>query len=656
MKALWLALIGLVASATWAQSSEFNPSVSRSPDLAADRLIVEWRTSQPTLAQLKAKAVTRKLGANPRSQDQLSQHMDVLQLDRRLSGSDLDTAIANLRSDPDVLSVSPDLRRHIHAAPADPLYAQQWYFQNTQAAATRAEQAWDVTTGSASTVVAVLDTGVRYEHPDLGHLSQGGKLLEGYDFISNSSVANDGDGRDADASDPGDWVSSSDKSKSEFAKCDVENSSWHGTRVSSLIAAATNDGVGMAGSSWSALILPVRVMGKCGGYDSDIIAGMRWAAGLSVPGVPVNQTPAKVINLSLGGDGTCTSAYQSAIDEVTAAGSVVVASAGNDGTAISVPANCSGVIAVTGVRHTGTKVGYSNLGPQATIAAPAGNCVNTFIDATHPCEFQILVATDSGTTSPAGSSYTDQVMSYNIGTSFSAPLVSGAVALMHALNSQLAPAQFASLLQKSATPFPASTSTTLQCHPPAAGEKQNVECVCTTQTCGAGMLDTYGAVQAATHPLAIINAATFLTPSVSAALDAVGSVAADQRKIVSYEWTVTDVTGATPVIAQPTEPITSIQVDAASQFTLHLMVTDDQGSQDSAALAVSSGIVSTAKNPLATKSGGGGGAMDPLSVALACFAYLALVRSVSVRSRTAKPSSSNASEIVSGGKNRITLL
>src|SRR3954466_4425584 len=138
MKALWLALIGLVASATWAQSSEFNPSVSRSPDLAADRLIVEWRTSHPTLAQLKAKAVTRKLGANPRSQDQLSQHMDVLQLDRRLSGSDLDTAIANLRSDPDVLSVSPDLRRHIHAAPADPLYAQQWYFQNTQAAATRA--------------------------------------------------------------------------------------------------------------------------------------------------------------------------------------------------------------------------------------------------------------------------------------------------------------------------------------------------------------------------------------------------------------------------------------------------------------------------------------------------------------------------------------
>jgi serine protease len=360
--------------------------------------------------------------------------------------------------------------------------------------------------------------------------------------------------------------------------------------------------------------------------------------------------------LSLGGDGACTPAYQSAIDEVIAAGSVVIASAGNEGTAVNVPANCSGVIAVTGVRHAGTKVGYSNLGPQATIAAPAGNCVNTFIDATHPCQFQILVATDMGATSPSNSSYTDPVTSYNIGTSFSAPLVAGAVALMHSLNAQLSPSQFANLLQKSATPFPASPSIA-QCHPPAAGEKQDTECVCTTQTCGAGMLNTYGAVLAAAQPLAIINASGSLIAGVSAPLDARGSIAANQRTIAAYEWTIANVTGATPVIAQPSQPTTSIQVDAASEFTLQLTVTDDQGSQDVAVLAMSSGTVSAAKTPPTTKSGGGGGgALDPLSLALACLGYLALVRSVRARSTTLKPSSSNASEIVSGGKNRMTLL
>jgi serine protease len=658
MKALWIALSALLVGTTWAQSSEFNPAVSHSTDATTDRLLIEWRTSKPTVEQLKVNAGLRKLGATLRSREAISAHMDVLQLDRKMTGAALHAAIASLQADPNVLSVSPDFRRHVHAIPADPLYAQQWYFQNTQPSATQAEQAWDITTGSASTVVAVIDTGVRFEHPDLGRLSQGGKLLDGYDFVSNSSVANDGDSRDADASDPGDWVSSSDQSKPEFTKCDVENSSWHGTRVSSLIAAATNDGIGMAGTSWSALILPVRVMGKCGGYDSDIIAGMRWAAGLFVPGVPINANPAKVINLSLGGNGTCTAAYQSAISEVIASGSIVVVSAGNDGTAVSVPANCSGVIAVTGVRHAGTKVGYSNLGPEATIAAPAGNCVNTFIDPTHPCQYQIVVATDSGTTTPAGSTYTDQVTNYNIGTSFSAPLVSGAVALMHSLNAQLSPNQFAALLQKSATPFPIDTSTTTpQCHPPVSGETENSECICTTQTCGAGMLNTYGAVLAAARPLAIIDASTTLIPGVSAALDASASTVANQRRITTYEWTVTNVTGAMPVIAQPSQPTTSIQVDAASQFTLQLLVTDDQGSQDAAVLAMRSGTVSPAKAPAVTKSGGGGGgAMDPRFLAFVCFVYLAVVRSVNARSKMSKPSSSKESEMVRGGKNRMTLL
>jgi serine protease len=140
--------------------------------------------------------------------------------------------------------------------------------------------------------VAVVDTGVRFEHPDLLAVADGGKLLPGYNMISNVTVANDGDGRDADASDPGDWITAAEANNhlGFFYGCTVlnpstgkysaEDSSWHGTQVSGIIAAITNNGIGMAGVGPSLRVLPVRVLGKCGGYDSDIIAGMRWAAGL----------------------------------------------------------------------------------------------------------------------------------------------------------------------------------------------------------------------------------------------------------------------------------------------------------------------------------------------------------------------------------------
>ena len=153
-------------------------------------------------------------------------------------------------------------------------------------------------------------------------------------------------------------------------------SSWHGTRVSSLIAALTNNAEGVAGTGWNTLILPVRVLGKCGGTDSDIIAGMRWAAGIPVPGAPINPTPARILNLSLGGSGACSAAYQAAVNEITARGVLVVVSVGNEGGAVASPANCAGVLGVAGIRHAGTKVGFSNLGPGTGIGAPGGNCVN----------------------------------------------------------------------------------------------------------------------------------------------------------------------------------------------------------------------------------------------------------------------------------------
>jgi serine protease len=165
-------------------------------------------------------------------------------------------------------------------------------------------------------VVAVLDTGVRFEHPDLGQATAGGPLLPGYDFVSNAEIGNDGDGRDADPSDPGDWTTAAENSNSSgtFYQCDPEgvgnavatSSSWHGTTTASLVAARTNNSLGMAGTAPGVKVLPVRVLGKCFGYDSDIVAAMRWAAGIHIDGVPDNPNPAKVINLSLGGQGTAT--------------------------------------------------------------------------------------------------------------------------------------------------------------------------------------------------------------------------------------------------------------------------------------------------------------------------------------------------------------
>ena len=394
--------------------------------------------------------------------------------------------------------------------PSDSLFTGQWYLQAAQISAIRASTAWDTTMGSAGTVIAVLDTGVRFDHPDLGHAEQGGRLLPGYDFVDGESatsflVANDGNGRDPDPSDPGDWVDASDQQNSLFAICEATASSWHGTRVSGIIGAHTNNGIGVAGIDWNAWILPVRVLGKCGGYDSDILAGMRWAAGLAVSGAPTNPYPANIINMSLGADGACTAAYADVIGELAGRGVAVIASAGNDGTLVDSPANCFGVMAVTGLRHAGTKVGYSSLGLDAGIGVPAGNCVN--VGAGQPCLFSIDTTIDTGTTTPAGPSYTDQI-NFNVGTSFSAPIVSGIAGLMHAVNARLPPALMIARLKESAAPFPTTSDSTPApplCHvPTSASDVQNTECVCTTQTCGAGMVDAVAAVAAAQRPIAYI--------------------------------------------------------------------------------------------------------------------------------------------------------
>jgi serine protease len=606
MRATFAALLFLaVTTVAQAQSREWNgePARPHSASQRTDRIIVKWRSdaSGPAI-EARAEKLGQTTGMRVARRGAIAPSLDVLQLDNAAEGAVLADLLARLNADPAVEYAAPDLRRHAHALPNDPLETSQWYLQSAEAAALRSEQAWDVTTGSTGTVVAVLDTGVRFEHPDLLRASQGGKLLPGYDFVSGESAssfftANDGDGRDPDPSDPGDWVSAADLSRPGLTDCDVANSSWHGTRVSGLIGAITNNSTGVAGGSWSSWILPVRVLGRCGGFDSDIIAAMRWAAGLPVGGVPTNPYPAKIINLSLGGAGACTAAYQSAVAEITAAGALIVASAGNEGGPVNTPANCLGVLGVAGVRHAGTKVGFSSLGAEIGIAGPGGNCVNT--GAGQPCLFSIVVPTNLGTTGPGLSSYTDQ-LNFNVGTSFSAPLVAGAAALMHAVNGRLGPGQLTARLQRGASPFPPNPSTGLPtCHVPINNaDLQASECYCTTQTCGAGMVNANGAVSEALRPAAVIQVPAAIAPGQNLTLDGSSSAGACNRTIASYAWSVESSSGAPPALSATNGSSVTTQAPATGEFRLRLTVTDNEGAQDSAEVTVTPTTATSSALPL----------------------------------------------------------
>ena len=480
---------------------------------ASSELLPKVAAPGAVLRPMHAKALAQRLGMSLDDGPPVAERAQVIFAEGRTS----EALAVRLSREADVEYAVPDRRRHIVTAPNDPLYGSgvggngpavgQWYLRAptaTVASSINIETAWNVTQGSPSIVVADIDTGVRYDHPDLLAVGSGGKLLPGYNMVSDVSVANAGDGRDADASDPGDWITNSESRRGPFAGCMPGNSSWHGTQVSSIIAALTNNGIGMAGVGPNLQILPVRVLGKCGGFDSDIIAGMLWAAGLAVPGVPTNPTPARVLNMSLGGEGACPAAYQDAINQITALGAVIVVSAGNDaGHALGTPANCSAVIAVAGLRHAGTKVGFSSLGLAVAISAPAGNCIN--ITAGSPCLYPILSASDAGTTTPVGPIYTDS-FNTSLGTSFSAPLVSGVAALMLSVNASLTPQQVRVVLQATSRAFPTTGGDNGDGTPvPVCAVPQfdisgnpidQLQCYCTTYTCGAGMLDAGAALSA----------------------------------------------------------------------------------------------------------------------------------------------------------------
>ena len=414
-----------------------------------DRMIVKYRAHTPgnRRSVLSASRDTHgslhQAGVYAVSAHFNAQGAQVLRMDRHLPVDEMQQLAQRvMANDPSVLYAEPDRILKAQSTPSDPMYAQQWdYFEAR--AGMNLPAAWDLSTGSG-VVVAVLDTGYR-PHADLAD-----NLLAGYDFVNGSTMGNDGDGRDADASDPGDGCSSG-------------HSSWHGTHVAGTIAALANNGIGIAGVAYNAKVQSVRVLGCGGGYNSDIADGMIWAAGGSVSGVPANATPAKVLNLSLGGQSACSITVQNAINTARGLGASVVVAAGNSKMAVGnfSPANCKGVITVAALGRTGAKAPYSNFGAQVAVAAPGGN-MNT------GSANGILSTLNSGGASPGDDSY-----AYYQGTSMATPHVAGVVALMLARNPTLTPDEVAVLLRSNTRAFPVACS-----------------------GCGTGMVDAAKAVQA----------------------------------------------------------------------------------------------------------------------------------------------------------------
>lgn len=564
------------------------------------RVIVKYKATSSILKQAlsldRAASLSTRLGLSVRSGQRIAERAEVVMA----SGISSEALAAKLADASDVEYAVPDRLRAIRAVPNDALFSGQWYLQSAQVAALRATEAWDQTTGASDVVIAVVDTGVRLDHPDLS-----AKILPGYDFISDAANAGDGDGRDADASDPGDYVSAADLSDTALqAVCGSglvqSSSSWHGTRVAGIAAAsANNSGIGIAGTSWGAKILPVRVLGKCGGYDSDIIAGMRWAAGLSVPGVATNPNVAKIINLSLGGTGTCSAAYADAVAQLAAVGALVVASAGNESGPVDTPANCAGVLAVGGVRHVGTKVGYSSLGSEVSVSAPAGNCINS----SAPCLYSIDSTTNLGTTTPGANSYTDQT-NYNVGTSFSAPQAAGVAALMRSVNPALSPADILTRIKASARAFPVDSSL-----PTCPSVDSNGQCNCTTTTCGAGLLDAPGAVTAALAPAVAISPLDSLIVGTQIRLDGSGTVATSGRSIATWQWALVSApTGA--ALTSVDTATTTLQATTAGAYVVSLTVTDDLGASGTTQTTLTVGTAPTSSSSSGSSGGGGGGAVD----------------------------------------------
>ncbi len=348
----------------------------------------------------------------------------------------------------DILYVHPNYIWKAFTTPNDEFFDFQWHYN-----AINLSDAWDITKGLASTIVAVIDTGILFDANDsnLTHPDFVGKILAGYDFISNPNVSKDGDGRDANPFDVGD-----------------DNLTYHGSHVAGTIAATTNNTEGVAGINWEAKILPVRVLGVGGGSLTDILEGSLWAAGLH-PSI-VNPNPASILNLSLGGPGLCPAFVQEVYDQIIAAGKTVVVAAGNENQNAGgfMPASCRGVITTGATDLLGNRAHYSNFGSRIDVMAPGGD-TRPGVDVNNDGQPDGVLSTILDSTNNFNYSFYQ-------GTSMATPHIAGVISLMQALKSDLTPAQALSVLKSTARPLSAS-----QCPP---------------NDCGAGLIDALAALQA----------------------------------------------------------------------------------------------------------------------------------------------------------------
>ena len=640
---LALLLVGLAVANAGAAPADVDGVIVKFKSSRAASALSAPQTPASTPAAtpvLRAQALGQRTGLRLRDGAALSPTMQVI---HGTTGQSTAALVRALSADPQVDYVVENRRRRAHASVNDPLFAGgigvspqagQWYLGAPNASlvsAVNAEAAWSVTAGRADVVVALLDSGVRFKHPDLD-----GKLLPGYDFVSEPVTSNDGDGRDPHPSDPGDWITDDEKARNPtFQDCSVADSTWHGTQVAGVLGAATHNGVGMAGMGRHVRILPVRVLGKCGGYDADIVAGMRWAGGFPVDGVPANPHPARILNLSLGSIGDCASAqgrlYREAIAELRQAGVTTVVSAGNDNLGVHLPANCAGVISVAGLRHAGDKGGASSLGPEVTLSAPEGNCVNTIGE----CLYPILSTTNSGKTGPQCSTYTNGLSDVARGTSFSAPMVAGTAALMLAAQPSLTPDQLAALLKSTARPFPsrAAGDTTPMCQPTTASTlKEQINCHCTSTTCGAGMLDSGAAVRAAAATgnavIARLTESQARVPLNSTVqLSATGSTPTLGRTLSGYQWRITDGSALAQLTGATNAATATLASVGEGWVTVELAVTDSAGGVGRSSAVLRSGGAPAAvcgpdETDVVADAGGGGALAWPWLAGLALVVAL----------------------------------
>ena len=436
------------------QKAGFNRFVITYTDNALNAGGINWASPAGTQAATWSDSLYSGITADVQKIDDLlnvktnyvrttSQKATVVTLSSKLTAEQAEKYMAALSSNASVASVEPDLMRRSSArrqatstlakaasasktqaavTPNDTLYPQQWNLHDAKGIST--PEAWATTHGSGVTV-AVIDSGI-VKHPDLD-----ANVLPGYDFITEPSIARDGNGRDSDPTDQGNW----EEAGVCGADSEASESNWHGTHVAGSIAAIMNNKRGIAGVAPNAKILPLRALGMCGGYDSDIADAMVWAAGGTVEGVPANTHPAQIINLSLGGEGTCPATYSKAIAEVNKRGAILVVAAGNDDqdTSKIAPANCGGSIVVGSTNQKGQRSDFSNYGKIVDVSAPGDGIMSTV---------------DLGTTVSTGAGYTE----YD-GTSMAAPQVAGIIALMKSVDPSLTADRAKQVLKQSAKPL-----------------------------------------------------------------------------------------------------------------------------------------------------------------------------------------------------------